>query len=96
MSVTNAKPTRIHVVIVGYVQGVGFRYAAQRQAQSLGLHGWVRNTPNGSVEAVVEGNSEAVRSFESWAQSGPSQASVESVETYSEIPRGETGFRILP
>lgn len=91
----DSSPRRLHVVIVGYVQGVGFRYAAQHRARLLGLHGWVRNTSDGSVEAVVEGEPDLVCSFVDWARSGPSGASVESVETRDETPRGEPEFRIL-
>jgi acylphosphatase len=90
-----SNPQRVHLVIRGYVQGVNFRYSAQRQARSLGLSGWVRNTPNGSVEAVVEGDPEAVRSFVNWAHSGPSGAAVDVVDTDEEPSRGEHGFRIL-
>lgn len=91
----DSRPIRQHVVIAGYVQGVGFRFAARHQALSLGLHGWIRNTPDGSVEAVVEGRPDAVHSFVDWARSGPSGASVESVETSEELPHGEREFRIL-
>lgn len=86
---------RLHLVATGQVQGVSFRYFAQLQARSLGLDGWVRNTPDGSVEAVVEGEPEAARSFATWAQTGPSGATVDSVETEEESPQGERGFRIL-
>jgi acylphosphatase len=89
------RPLRLHLSITGYVQGVSFRYSAQRQARSLGLSGWVRNAPDGSVEAVVEGEPEAVRSFVTWARSGPSGAAVDSLETEEEAPQGERGFRIL-
>lgn len=90
-----SNPSRLHLVITGYVQGVSFRYFAQRQARSLGLGGWVRNVPDGSVEAVVEGEPGAVRSFVDWAYSGPPGAAVDSVETEEEAPQGERGFRIL-
>jgi acylphosphatase len=88
-------PLRLHLSITGYVQGVSFRYFAQREARSLGLGGWVRNAPDGSVEAVVEGEPEAVRSFVTWAHSGPSGAAVDSVESEEEAPQGERVFRIL-
>jgi acylphosphatase len=88
-------PQRLHVVVRGHVQGVNFRYSAQRQARSLGLNGWICNAPDGSVEAVIEGEPDAVRSFVSWAHSGPSGAAVDSVDTDEEPPRGERGFRIL-
>jgi acylphosphatase len=93
--VVESNPLRLHLVITGHVQGVAFRYSAQRQARLLGLNGWVRNLPDGSVEAVVEGKPEAARSFVTWTNSGPSSAAVDSVETDEESPRGELGFRIL-
>lgn len=93
--VAESKPLRLHLVISGQVQGVGFRYSAQQQARSLDLNGWVRNLPGGSVEAVVEGEPEAVGTFVTWAHSGPSGAVVDSVETEAESPRGEPGFRIV-
>ena len=86
---------RVHLLITGYVQGVGFRYAAQRRAQALGLHGWVRNTSDGAVEAAIEGSGAAVDELVDWARSGPSGASVESIQSDEETPRGERGFRIL-
>jgi acylphosphatase len=82
-------------MITGHVQGVSFRYSAQRQARSFGLDGWVRNAPDGSVEVVVEGEPEAVRLFVNWAHSGPPGATVDSIDTEEEAPRGEQGFRIL-
>jgi acylphosphatase len=90
-----SNPKRVHIVVRGHVQGVNFRYSAQRQARSLGLNGWVRNTTDGSVEAVVEGDPEAIRSFVNWAHSGPSDAAVDAVDADEESPQGERGFRIL-
>jgi acylphosphatase len=93
---TDSGVSRLYLVISGQVQGVGFRYAAQRQAHSLGIRGWVRNMSDGTVEAVIEGNRDAVRSFVSWARAGPSGASVDWIETSQEPLHGETEFRILP
>jgi acylphosphatase len=93
---TDSGSSRLFLVISGRVQGVGFRYSAQRQANSLGIHGWVRNRSDGSVEAVIEGSHDAVRSFVSWARAGPSGASVDWIETSEEALHGEAGFRILP
>lgn len=67
------------LLIRGVVQGVGFRYAMQREAIRLGLAGWVRNRRDGTVEAVVSGPESAVQSMVAWAHRGPPSARVESV-----------------
>ena len=72
---------RLHMVITGRVQGVGFRYAAYRLAQSLGLNGWVRNRADGAVEAEFEGDRSALESMLAWSREGPPLARVTSVET---------------
>ena len=69
-----------HFLIRGRVQGVGFRYAMCREAQRLGLAGWVRNRHDGAVEAVAAGNDAVVEALHRWAQRGPGGARVESVE----------------
>ncbi len=68
--------------VSGRVQGVGFRYFARRTATRLGLAGWVRNLPDGRVEALAEGNPEALRRFEEELRSGPTLASVREVRVY--------------
>lgn len=85
---------RVHLRIHGYVQGVSFRYYAQQQARSLGLAGWVRNCSDGTVELVVEGESDAVEQLARWAQRGPSMADVERVDRSEETPEGLSDFRI--
>jgi acylphosphatase len=88
--------SRVHLKIYGRVQGVSFRYYARRQAASLGLAGWVRNCPDGSVEAVAEGEESSVQEFVSWARGGPSGAQVEHLECQTEAPRCEDhAFRII-
>jgi acylphosphatase len=82
------------VRVRGRVQGVFFRADAQRRASSLGLSGWVRNEPDGSVEAVFEGDPERVDSMVGWCRRGPAGAEVESVEAEDEQPQGELGFRV--
>ena len=77
---------RLHVLIAGRVQGVGFRYATARRAQELGLNGWVRNLVDSRVEAVFEGPREILEEMLVWCQAGPRFASVRSVE-----PDWETG-----
>ena len=67
------------IIIRGLVQGVGFRYWLQRQAQHLHLRGWVRNLPTGEVEAELCGNAQAVAKCLDLCQAGPSSAEVESL-----------------
>jgi acylphosphatase len=86
--------TRVHVRIRGRVQGVFFRAEARARAESLGLTGWIRNAPDGSVEAEFEGNEERVESMLGWCRRGPSGANVDDVEVESEEPTGETGFSV--
>jgi acylphosphatase len=69
----------VHIIVVGYVQGVGFRSNTQRQASKLGLSGWVRNLPDGSVEIHAEGDDAALGEFVEWCRGGPSDAIVEVV-----------------
>jgi len=71
---------RLHAVVRGDVQGVGFRYFVQREARQLGLHGWVRNNDDGTVELVAEGPREALEELKRLAQEGPRSARVERVD----------------
>jgi acylphosphatase len=71
---------RVRLRIHGHVQGVSFRYYARQRASSLGLSGWVRNRPDGTVEAEAQGPEDAVDRFIGWAREGPSLAEVERVE----------------
>ena len=80
--------TRRRIVVSGRVQGVGFRYATQREATRLGLRGWVRNTEDGKVEIVVEGGINDVDGLQAWCRRGPAGARVSTVAA-SEIPTGE-------
>ena len=70
---------RAHLFISGIVQGVGYRYHCRRQAQSLGLVGWVRNLDDGRVEAVLQGSREQVESMIRWCYRGPSEARVTEI-----------------
>jgi acylphosphatase len=72
---------RLHAVVRGDVQGVGFRYFVQRKAQQLGLKGWVRNNEDGSVELVAEGERDALEQLKSALQEGPRMARVDRVDT---------------
>jgi acylphosphatase len=71
---------RVHVVVRGYVQGVGFRANCARRAEALGVTGWVRNQWDGSVEALFEGDVAAVDRLVDWCRAGPSRSEVTSVE----------------
>lgn len=82
---------RAHVLISGRVQGVGFRASARDKARAAGVEGWVRNSPDGRVEAVFEGTRSAVQRLLSWCYSGPSLAEVEKVEVKWEEPTGKEG-----
>lgn len=82
-----------HFLISGRVQGVGFRYFAQAAANREGLHGWVQNRPDGSVEAEAEGDADAVERFERALRHGPPGARVDAVEVDAGVPHGRaTGF----
>jgi acylphosphatase len=76
------------------VQGVGFRYQARGRAQSLGLAGFVRNLPEGSVEAAFEGDDDVVESMVDWCRHGPRGARVDDLEVSWEQPTGEQGFAV--
>lgn len=76
------------------MQGVFFRDTARRRAESAGVAGWVRNTPEGSVEAVFEGEPEAVEELVDFCSRGPSRAEVTSVEVEEEEPEGLAGFEV--
>nr|3TNV_A Chain A, Acylphosphatase [Pyrococcus horikoshii OT3] len=86
---------RVHYKIYGRVQGVGFRWSTQREGRKLGLNGWVRNLPDGSVEGVLEGDEERVEAMIGWLHQGPPLARVTRVEVKWEQPKGEKGFRIV-
>lgn len=86
---------RVHLWIEGRVQGVNFRYYTQREATRLGVKGWVRNLPDGRVEALLEGEPAAVQRLVEWCRHGPPGASVRRVEERREEPTGEfTRFEI--
>lgn len=85
---------RCRVVVGGRVQGVFFRVSCAREAKVRGLAGWVRNRPDGRVEAVFEGPAEAVLAQIDWCRTGPPHARVEEVEIVDEPAEGIVGFRI--
>ncbi len=85
---------RIRIRVEGTVQGVGFRYAMRAEAKRLGLSGFTRNEPDGSVSVEVEGAEGDVSVFRERAETGPSRAEVSRLESVSIPPTGERGFHI--
>jgi acylphosphatase len=85
---------RKRVIVHGRVQGVFFRDTTRRAAESRGVSGWVRNNPDGSVEAVFEGPEDAVDSMVRFSREGPRGATVQHVDVRDEEPENLTGFRI--
>jgi acylphosphatase len=86
--------TRRRVVVHGRVQGVFFRDTTRRMAAERGVAGWVRNRPDGAVEAVFEGEPQGVESMVRFAHEGPRGADVDTVEVFEEEPEGLSGFRV--
>jgi acylphosphatase len=85
---------RRRVVVHGRVQGVFFRDSLRRLAEENGVSGWARNTREGTVEAVFEGDRDGVERLLSFARTGPRDARVDGVEVYEEEPEGLSGFSI--
>jgi acylphosphatase len=85
---------RVHLIVRGTVQGVGFRYTMRQTANRLGLSGWVRNHSDGSVEAEVEGTPRDVDELLAWARQGPPGARVDVVEVTGVPGTGSTGFEV--
>ena len=86
---------RAHVRISGQVQGVFFRDSARQKAEELNLAGWVKNLPDGRVEAVFEGPPDSVEEMLGWCEVGPQQATVENVDADIEDPGGDlSGFEV--
>jgi acylphosphatase len=83
---------RRRIVVQGRVQGVWFRESARRRAEQVGVAGWVRNRPDGAVEAELEGSAEDVEVLVAWFRLGPPDARVERVEIEELSPIGERGF----
>ena len=85
---------RRRVLVAGRVQGVFFRDTCRREARRARLSGSVHNRPDGRVEAVFEGDDEAVDRLVAWCRQGPPGARVDHVEVTDEKPTGESGFHI--
>lgn len=87
---------RAHIIIYGRVQGVFFRKYMKENADKLGLKGWVRNNPDGSVEAIVEGEIDKIKELVKWALTGPPLAIVEKLCVEWMSYKGEfESFRII-
>ncbi len=89
------KRVRAHVWVSGRVQGVYFRAYAEDEAAFRRVAGWIRNAPDGRVEAIFEGSPGAVEAITRWCHRGSPAADVTSVDVTWEAPRGERGFRII-
>lgn len=85
---------RVHLIISGRVQGVGYRYFIQKHANDLALSGWVQNQEDGSVEAEFEGPSNAVEKMIQFCREGPSHAKVEEIKKESVPVKDEGIFRV--
>ena len=84
----------VRVRISGRVQGVFFRVSCARLAEELGLSGWVRNRPDGDLEAAFQGPERAVEDMIGWCREGPPHARVDAVDVREDEPLARTGFRI--
>ena len=93
-SLGSPPPVRVRVFVDGRVQGVGFRQSAMREATRLRLQGWVRNLPDGRVEAAYEGPRDIVEEMVAWSRGGPAWAVVTEISVYDEEPKGERGFSV--
>jgi acylphosphatase len=83
---------RLFLKIYGKVQGVSFRFYAKREAIRLGITGWIRNKPDGTVEAEIEGEKRTLEQFLRWCQRGTSHARVEKVAV-KKMPIKERAFK---
>lgn len=89
-------PHQALINITGKVQGVGYRLSALREAKELGLKGYVRNMPNGSVEILAQGEKEKILKFAQWCKEGPSAAEVTHIKiNWSEYADRHNDFKII-
>ena len=92
---SDSERATLHATVRGRVQGVGFRASTVRQAGRLGLTGWVRNEPDGSVRVVAEGGKAVLEDMATWLENGPSSAHVTTVDKrYSEFRGQYDRFRV--
>jgi acylphosphatase len=86
-----AERARLHLTVTGRVQGVYYRASAAQRARELGLAGWVRNLPDGGVEALAEGPRADLEAFVAWCRRGPPAARVDALDASWSAPAGEAG-----
>lgn len=84
----------LRAVVSGKVQGVWYRQSTLEQAASQGVHGWVRNLPDGRVEAWLEGEEAPVREVARWLEQGPARAEVAGVDLQQMEPQGFAEFEV--
>ena len=87
---------RVHVIVSGDVQGVGYRYTMRMVAREAGVAGWVRNRRDGTVEAEVEGTEDQVDDVLAWMAEGPPGSRVDAARVADVEPRRERSFEVLP
>jgi len=85
----------VELVVHGRVQGVFFRDSCRAEAQRAGVAGWVRNEPDGTVRARLEGDEQAVDRMLAWVEQGPQHAEVHRVDVEEVAPTGLDGFQVL-
>ena len=88
------EPTAREVLVYGRVQGVFFRAATRRVAEAAGVRGWIRNEPDGTVRAHLEGTAEQVAQVVGFMRHGPERALVDGVEVHESAVRGLTRFEV--
>lgn len=95
MSESRKKAERVDITVRGRVQGVAYRFYTQTRARTLGVTGWVRNNPDGSVRLVAEGKRSALEALVDWTARGPSQARVDGQQVcWSEAAGAWNDFNI--
>ena len=94
MTSQSGRTVRRRVEVHGRVQGVFYREGTLREAEARGVAGWVRNRPDGSVEAVFEGEPDAVEALVAWAGTGPRHARVDGVDVHDEAVEGLARFEV--
>lgn len=85
---------RVHVIVSGEVQGVGYRYTLRLEARAAGVTGWVRNRRDGTVEAEIEGSADQVDTVLAWMAEGPPGSRVTGAELTELAPEGERTFEV--
>jgi acylphosphatase len=85
----------VHLLVTGKVQGVFYRATAKKMAESMGIAGWVKNTANGNVEILAQGNEEDVKAYIHWCKQGPPKAVVTNLAVTERDDVAMEGFEIL-